>query len=209
MLNAITVVPGAVGAWRKELILRLGGFGGDTLAEDTDLTLRIRRAGYQIRYEEEAVAFTEAPEDTRGLAKQRFRWAFGTLQAAWKHRDALFVPKYGTLGFVALPSIWIFQVLLAALSPFAELAMIIALFAGNWRIVLVFYLGFFVLELLTGLLAYGLEGEKPWDLALLFFQRVYYRELMYYVVAKSLIYAVRGRVVGWGKLERRATVAGV
>src|ERR1035438_5810290 len=98
LLNAITVVPGAVGAWRKELVLKLGGFGGDTLAEDTDLTLKIRRAGYQIRYEEGGVAFTEAPEDTRGLAKQRFRWAFGTLQAAWKHRDALFVPKYGTLG---------------------------------------------------------------------------------------------------------------
>ena len=143
------------------------------------------------------------------LAKQPFRWAFGTLQAAWKHRDALFVPKYGSLGFVALPSIWIFQVLLSALSPFAELAMIVALFAGNWRIVLVFYLAFFVLELLTGLIAYWLEGEKPWDLALLFFQRIYFRELMYYVVAKSLIYAVRGRVVGWGKLERRATVRGV
>ena len=209
LLNAITVVPGAVGAWRKRLIVDLGGFGDDTLAEDTDLTLKIRRAGRQIRYEQDAVAFTEAPEDTRGLAKQRFRWAFGTLQAAWKHRDALFVPKYGTLGFVALPSIWIFQVLLSALSPFAELAMIVALFAGNWRIVLVFYLAFFVLELLTGLLAYWLEGEKPWDLALLFFQRIYYRELMYYVVAKSLIYAVRGRVVGWGKLERRATVQGV
>jgi len=209
LLNAITVVPGAAGAWRKELILKLGGFGNDTLAEDADLTLQIRREGFQIRYDEEAVAFTEAPEDMRGLAKQRFRWAFGTLQAAWKHRDALFVPKYGTLGFVALPSIWIFQVLLSALSPFAELAMIVALFAGNWRIVLTFYLAFFALEFLTGLLAYWLEGEKPWDLTLLFLQRIYYRELMYYVVAKSLIYAMRGRVVGWGKLERRATVQGV
>jgi len=209
LLNAITVVPGAVGAWRKELILKLGGFGGDTLAEDTDLTLKIRRDGHLIRYEEEAVAFTEAPEDTRGLAKQRFRWAFGTLQAAWKHRDAIFDPEYGSLGFVALPSIWVFQVLLAALSPFAELAMIIALFAGNWEIVLTFYLAFFVLELLTGLLAYALEGQPPWELTLLFFQRVYYRELMYYVVAKSLLYAMRGRVVGWGKLERRATVQGV
>jgi len=209
LLNAITVVPGAVGAWRKNLIVSLGGFGDETLAEDTDLTLKIRRAGYRIRYEEEGVAFTEAPEDTRGLAKQRFRWAFGTLQAAWKHRDALFVPKYGSLGFVALPSIWIFQVLLSALSPFAEIAMVVALFAGNWRIVLMFYLAFFVLEFLTGLMAYWLEGEPPWDLALLFFQRIYYRELMYYVVGKSLIYAVRGRVVGWGKLERRATVQGV
>ncbi|HWB97915.1 MAG TPA: glycosyltransferase, partial [Bryobacteraceae bacterium] len=95
LLNAITVVPGAVGAWRRELVAEAGGFVHDTLAEDTDLTLTIRRRGYTIRYEEEAVAYTEAPEDTRSLAKQRFRWAFGTLQAAWKHRDALFVPKYG------------------------------------------------------------------------------------------------------------------
>ena len=155
LLNAITVVPGAAGAWRKEPDREAG-------------RIRPRHAGRRHRpdaarsaapatrsaMKRTAVAYTEAPEDTRGLAKQRFRWAFGTLQAAWKHRDALFVPKYGTLGFVALPSIWIFQVLLSALSPFAELAMIVALFAGNWRIVLVFYLAFFVLELLTGLLAY-------------------------------------------------------
>jgi cellulose synthase/poly-beta-1,6-N-acetylglucosamine synthase-like glycosyltransferase/peptidoglycan/xylan/chitin deacetylase (PgdA/CDA1 family) len=206
LLNAITVVPGAAGAWRKDLIVTLGGFGHDTLAEDTDLTLSIRRLGHEIRYDEEAVAWTEAPEKTSALAKQRFRWAFGTLQAAWKHRDATFNPAYGFLGMLALPSIWIFQVLLAALSPFAELAMIIALFAGNWRIVLLYYLALFLLELFTALLAYALEGVAAWDVALLFPQRIYYRQLMYYVLGKSLLYAMRGRLVGWGKLERTATV---
>jgi cellulose synthase/poly-beta-1,6-N-acetylglucosamine synthase-like glycosyltransferase len=206
LLNAITVVPGAVGAWRKDLIEQAGGFRDDTLAEDTDLTLAIRRLGHQVRYEESAVAYTEAPETTRDLAKQRFRWAFGTLQAAWKHRDATFNPAYGCLGWIALPSIWIFQVLLAAVSPFADVAMIVALFAGNWRIVLLYYFGLFLLEALTALLAYGLEREQPWDLALLFFQRIFYRQLMYYVLAKSLMYALRGRLVGWGKLERKASV---
>ena len=206
LLNAITVVPGAAGAWRKDLIVALGGFGHDTLAEDTDLTLSIRRLGCEIRYEEAAIAWTEAPEKTRALAKQRFRWAFGTLQAVWKHRDATFNPAYGYLGMVALPSIWIFQVLLAALSPFAEIAMVIALFAGNWRIVLLYYLGLFLLELATALLAYVLEGTSAWDVALLFAQRIYYRQLMYYVLGKSILYAMRGRLVGWGKLERTATV---
>ncbi len=207
-LNAITVVPGAVGAWRKDLVLAAGGFGHDTLAEDADLTLAIRREGYVIRYEQDAIAYTEAPEDGGSLAKQRFRWSFGTLQAAWKHRDALFVPRYGTLGFIALPSIWLFQVLLSSLSPFAEIAMILALFAGNWKIVLLYYFGFFLLEVLTGILAYSLEGVAAWDLSLLFFQRIYYRQLMLYVLVKSLIFAVRGRLVGWGKLERKASVAG-
>ncbi len=206
LLNAITVVPGAVGAWRKDLVVSLGGFGHDTLAEDADLTIAIRRQGFRIRYEQDAIAYTEAPEDIRSLAKQRFRWAFGTLQAAWKHRGAMFSRKYGTLGFVALPSIWLFQVLLSALSPFAEVAMVIALFAGNWRIVLLYYMAFFVVELLTGFLAYALEGEKPWNLTLLFFQRICFRQLMHYVLLKSVIYAIRGRLVGWGKLERRATV---
>ncbi len=206
-LNAITVVPGAVGAWRKELVIECGGFLHDTLAEDADLTLAIRRRGYVIRYEQDAIAYTEAPEDTKSLVKQRFRWVFGTLQAAWKHRDALFVPKYGTLGFIALPSIWIFQLLLSALAPFAEVAMVLSLFAGEWRIVLLYYLAFFVLELLTGFLAYALEGLAPWDLSLLFFQTIYYRQIMLYVLGKSLVYAMRGRLVGWGKLERRATVS--
>ncbi|HEV2687900.1 MAG TPA: glycosyltransferase [Bryobacteraceae bacterium] len=206
LLNAVTVVPGAAGAWRKDLIEQAGGFRNDTLAEDTDITLAIRRLGYEIRYEETAVAYTEAPETTRDLAKQRFRWAFGTLQAAWKHRDATFNPRYGFLGWVALPSIWIFQILLAALAPFAEVAMIVALFAGNWRIVLLYYSGLFLLELLTALLAYSLERTKPWDLALLFVQRLYYKLLMYYVLAKSILYALRGRLVGWGKLERKASV---
>jgi peptidoglycan-N-acetylglucosamine deacetylase len=205
-LNAITVVPGAVGAWRKLLIEAAGGFGHDTLAEDADLTLAIRRMGRCIRYEEEAIAYTEAPEDARSLAKQRFRWSFGTLQAAWKHRDALFVPKYGTLAFIALPSIWLFQVLLSSLSPFAELAMILALFAGNWKIVLLYYFALFFFELLTGILAYALEGVAAWDLSLLFFQRIFYRQLMLYILAKSLLFAIRGRLVGWGKLERKASV---
>jgi cellulose synthase/poly-beta-1,6-N-acetylglucosamine synthase-like glycosyltransferase len=159
-----------------------------------------------IRYEQDAIAYTEAPEDGRSLAKQRFRWAFGTLQAAWKHRDALFVPRYGTLGFVALPSIWIFQVLLSSLSPFAEVCMILALFAGNWKTVLAYYFAFFGVELATGFLAYALEGIPAWDLFWLFFQRIYYRQLMLYILMRSLLFAVRGRLVGWGKLERKASV---
>jgi len=125
----------------------------------------------------------------------------------WKHRDATFDPRSGSLAFVALPSIWLFQLLLSTLAPFAEVVMLIALFSGNWRIVLLYYGAFFALELATGLLAYALDGENPRDLALLFFQRIYYRQLMQYVLAKSVLYALRGRVVGWGKLERTATVS--
>ncbi len=203
VLNAITVVPGAAGAWRKRLIGQLGGFSDETLAEDTDLTLAIRRLGYRIRYDEEAVAYTEAPEDARSLARQRFRWTFGTLQAAWKHRDATCRPRYGSLGFVALPSIWLFQLGLTLLAPVADVAVLIALATGTWRVVLVYYLGLVAVELVTGLLAYALEEERPGDLVLLPVQRIYYRQFMHYVLGKVIVMAVKGRLVGWGKLERR------
>src|SRR5207248_2099970 len=101
LLNCITVVPGAVGAWRREAIERAGGYSSQTLAEDTDLTWSIRKLGYRIVTESEALAYTEAPDGLRPLAKQRFRWAFGTLQNLWKHRDALLNPRYGAFGLLA------------------------------------------------------------------------------------------------------------
>ena len=98
LLNCITVVPGALGAWRTEAIEAAGGITSDTVAEDADLTIAIRRLGWRISYDEEAIAWTEAPETPGALIRQRFRWTFGTLQSFWKHRDTLLRPKYGTLG---------------------------------------------------------------------------------------------------------------
>ena len=124
-LNCITVVPGAV-MRKADLLIEAGGFPSDTLAEDQDLTLRIRRLGYTIGYEETAIAWTEAPHNLRSLAKQRFRWAYGTL-CMWKHRDALFRPRYGTLGFIAMPNVWIFQILFPLISPVMDLMLIYVL----------------------------------------------------------------------------------
>src|SRR5262249_39583649 len=73
LLDCITVVPGAVGAWRKSLVDEIGGFSDETLAEDQDLTLAVRRRGFRIAYADDAIAFTEAPDTLKGLANQRFR----------------------------------------------------------------------------------------------------------------------------------------
>jgi len=92
-LNSVPVVPGAIGAWRKSAVLEAGGYHANTLAEDTDLTFRIRLLGYNIQTENEALSYTEVPDTVASLAKQRFRWSFGILQSPWKHRDALFQPN--------------------------------------------------------------------------------------------------------------------
>jgi cellulose synthase/poly-beta-1,6-N-acetylglucosamine synthase-like glycosyltransferase len=219
-LNCITVVPGAVGAWRRDLLDEAGGFSSDTLAEDQDLTLRIRRLGYKIGYEENAIAWTEAPDRLRSLARQRFRWAYGTLQCMWKHLDALFRPRYGALGFIAMPNVWIFQILFPLISPVMDLMLAYTLISAgldrlqqptgysstNLRQVLFYYALFLAIDWVSACFAFILEKRERWRLLwLLFLQRFCYRQVMYYVMIKSVTMAVRGPVVGWGKLERKAT----
>jgi cellulose synthase/poly-beta-1,6-N-acetylglucosamine synthase-like glycosyltransferase/peptidoglycan/xylan/chitin deacetylase (PgdA/CDA1 family)/spore germination protein YaaH len=205
VLNAITVVPGAVGAWQRKVILAAGGFTEDTLAEDTDLTLAIRRLGFRVIYDEEAVAYTEAPMTTHALVRQRFRWLFGTLQAAWKHRTALFRPQYGSLGFVALPNIWFFQLILPVASPLAEVTMVASLLGGNWQIVLAYSSVLFMADVVAAGLAYALESVHRVDLWLLFVQRFYYRYVLLYVTLAAFIAALKGDYVRWQKTERSIT----
>ncbi|MGO9483106.1 MAG: glycosyltransferase [Rhodomicrobium sp.] len=220
-LGCITVVPGAVGAWRRESILKLGGFPPDTLAEDQDLTLQIQREGEKVLFDPSAIAWTEAPDTVAGLAKQRFRWAFGTLQCLWKHRRMNLNGRYGALGLVALPQVWLFQIALTLVSPLVDLALIWQIARSvadylehgeqfnseNLFVTASYYAVFMAVDLTAALIAFLLEKEEDrsllWWLVL---QRFGYRQIMYYVVAKSVLKAVQGRIVGWGKLERKATV---
>ena len=221
ILNCITVVPGAVGAWRRELIKRAGGFDQSTLAEDADLTMAIRKLGYAIVYEDEAIALTEAPDSVRGFIRQRYRWMFGTMQAAWKHLDTLFRPRYGAFGFVALPNVMVFQVLFPLISPVMDLLLVTTLgitaidywhhpmdFSPDALSRVAFYYALFVtMDYLTAVLAFTLEHHESWSLLIyLFWQRFFYRQLMYYVAMKATFNSLRGKLVGWGKLERKATV---
>jgi cellulose synthase/poly-beta-1,6-N-acetylglucosamine synthase-like glycosyltransferase len=224
LLNCITVVPGALGAWRKKAIEDAGGITADTVAEDADLTIAIRRLGWHVDYEEEAIAWTEAPETPGMLIRQRFRWTFGTLQSFWKHSGTLFRPKYGTLGLIALPNIFVFQLVLPLISPLIDLLFlgsVIAWGLAQYHIVrlpllsatatadlersLVFFLGFLLIDMLTCVLAFALEKKEDWTLLIpVLLQRFYYRQLMYVVLFRSVKEAVSGRPVGWRGVEPEA-----
>ncbi len=207
-LNGIPVVPGCVGAWRRNIVEAVGGFQTDTLAEDADLTWRVRKAGWRIAVENEAYAFTEAPEKLSDLLKQRFRWTFGTLQVLWKHRDALYNPKLGSFGLLVVPSLWVFSFLLPALSPAADLGILLAALAGRLPAVLVYVAAFATLEACAALLAFHLEradsGRRK-DLWLLPLQRILWRYLLLAVLWKALGVALGGIHAGWGKLARSGT----
>ncbi|MGH9774138.1 MAG: glycosyltransferase [Candidatus Acidiferrales bacterium] len=219
LLNCIPVVPGALGAWRAEVIRDCGGFSGDTVAEDTDLTLTIRRRGWQILYDEDAIARTEAPDTAEALIRQRFRWTFGTLQAVWKHRDTIARKKYGTLGWIAIPNIFLFQILLPLVSPVIDLLFLTSLVlwglaqlrftrlpqlwtAQDVERSLIFFAIFMLIDFVTCVIAFALEKNEDWTLlAPLLIQRFYYRQMMYVVLFRALMGAVQGRAVGWRGVE--------
>jgi len=220
--DAITVVPGAVGAWSRAALDDVGGYPVDTLAEDQDLTIAIQRAGWRVGYDVEAVAWTEAPETFRALSRQRFRWAFGTLQCLWKHRAILRERRPAGLAMVGIPQAWLFQIGFAVISPIIDLALLISILSTALRVhqhgwaqtqsdvlrMAVYWVAFTTVDILCGWIAYRLEARREhYPAGLLVAQRFIYRQLMYSVVVRAVAAALTGPWVGWGRMERSGRVA--
>lgn len=211
LINGITVVPGAIGAFRKEAIEKAGGFTIDTLAEDCDLTIRILRNGYQVVNCTEAIAVTEAPETLRQFMKQRFRWSYGIMQAFWKNKDACFNPAYKGLGMISLPNILIFQIVLPLLAPLADLMLVLSLIWNRYnpeslQKIGCYYLLFLLIDVMVSVMAFAFEKEKLRKLIWLIPQRFIYRQLMYVILYRSVKKAIKGESQGWGILQRTGNV---
>ena len=205
-LNAITVVPGAIGAFRKKAIEEAGGFTTDTLAEDCDLTIQILRCGYVIENDNRAIAMTEAPETLKQFFKQRFRWSYGVMQTFWKNRDALLNWRYRWLGWAALPNILIFQYIIPFVIPLADFFMIVGLLTGNASKIGGYYLVFMLVDLAVALLAFSFEKEKISRLIWLIPQRLIWRWLTWLVLFRAVRRAFKGELQHWGVLKRTGNV---
>jgi cellulose synthase/poly-beta-1,6-N-acetylglucosamine synthase-like glycosyltransferase/peptidoglycan/xylan/chitin deacetylase (PgdA/CDA1 family) len=224
-LNAVSVVPGAIGAWRTALVREAGGYHIDTVAEDADLTMALLRRGYRVNYEDRALAFTEAPISANGLIRQRFRWSFGILQSVWKHGEV--IARKGALGWVALPNIVIFQIILPVVSPLIDIMFAFGALSyayqrhfhpesadpSSFERLLVFFAAFLVIDFITSAIAFALERrdadakEDVWLLGDIWVQRFTYRQLFSIVLFKTLKRAIEGRAFNWDKLERTAKMS--
>lgn len=208
VLRCMPTVPGAIGAFRRSAVVAVGGVGTDTLAEDTDLTMALLRAGWRVPYEERAIAWTEAPATTGQLWKQRYRWCYGTLQAVWKHRHALVERgPGGHLGRRGLPYLLLFQVGLPVLAPVVDIAAAFGLLTGNATTTGLTWLVFLALQAIPAIVAFRLDGERLSPLLSLPLQQFAYRQLMYLVVIQSVATALSGVRLPWHKLDRLGTAA--
>jgi cellulose synthase/poly-beta-1,6-N-acetylglucosamine synthase-like glycosyltransferase len=217
-------VPGAIGAWRTSAVQALGGYHTDTVAEDADLTMALLRNGYRVEYEDRALAYTEAPVNANALMRQRFRWSFGILQAVFKHREVF--ARKGVLGWIALPNIIIFQILLPLVSPFIDIMFTVGAlwyFAqkyfhpestdpANFQRLVIFFGAFLIIDFMTSAIAFALERSTPdtredtWLLSQVWLQRFAYRQLFSLVLFKTVKRALEGAPFAWDKLERTAAV---
>ena len=203
MLGCITTVPGAVGAVRREALERVGGVSGDTLAEDTDLTMALLRAGYRVVYEPRAVAWTEAPASVNDLWRQRYRWCYGTIQSIWKHRRAVIEPGPSRrLGWIGMPTMLAFRVTFPLVAPALDLFAIFGVLFIDPVFIGCVWAAYTVLTMLTAAYALRLDGESLKPLWALPLQQFFYRQIMYLVVIQSVISAVSGVRLRWHKLHR-------
>ncbi|MFI1169498.1 bifunctional polysaccharide deacetylase/glycosyltransferase family 2 protein [Streptomyces sp. NPDC020801] len=206
VLECMPTVPGAIGAFRLDALLSVGGVSQDTLAEDTDLTMALWRAGWRVVYEESAIAWTEVPLAFGQLWRQRYRWCYGTLQAMRKHRRAVWeVGPAGRFGRRGLAYLAVFQVGLPLLAPVIDVfALYGVLFlspvqsAGVW-------LGFLAVQLACAGYALRLDGERLNALWVMPFQIFAYRQLMYLVIIQSMVTAVLGSRLTWHRMQRTGT----
>jgi cellulose synthase/poly-beta-1,6-N-acetylglucosamine synthase-like glycosyltransferase/peptidoglycan/xylan/chitin deacetylase (PgdA/CDA1 family) len=224
VLGAVSVVPGAIGAWRVSAVREAGGYHIDTVAEDADLTMALLRRGYRVEYEDMALAYTEAPTNANGLMRQRFRWSFGILQAVYKHRGVF--ARKGALGWVALPNIVIFQILLPLVSPLIDIMFAVGTIwysiqkhfhpdstdPASFHKLVAFFFAFLVIDFIASAIAFALERRRDDDkedvllLSQVWLQRFAYRQLFSIVLFKTLKRALEGRKFAWDKLERTAAV---
>jgi peptidoglycan-N-acetylglucosamine deacetylase len=213
-VNGMAIVPGAIGAFRKSAILDAGGFTSDTLAEDCDITMRINQNGFIIRNCNTAIAMTEAPETIKPLLKQRVRWSYGVMQSFWKNKHACFNYKYKGLGLLGLPNILLFQIILPLLSPIADLLFIFSLFwqssqiRGNENLIYS-YLLLLLVDLIFSAIAFYFEKESFKKLWYVIPQRIFYKPLMYVVIIKATLKALKGETQLWGTLKRTGNVSNV
>jgi cellulose synthase/poly-beta-1,6-N-acetylglucosamine synthase-like glycosyltransferase/spore germination protein YaaH/peptidoglycan/xylan/chitin deacetylase (PgdA/CDA1 family) len=225
LFHVVTVVPGAIGAWRTAPVKAAGGYPVDTVAEDADLTMDLLEHGFKVDYEDRSLAFTEAPINARGLMRQRFRWSFGTLQAVWKHRAAFARNK--AMGLFALPNILIFQMFLPLISPFIDIMFVAgvvnffvdryyhpeAASAASFEKLVTYFVAFLLIDFVTSTVAFSLERRHPankgdgWLLFHIWLQRFAYRQLFSVVLAKTLKRAIDGKPFNWDKIQRTAKMS--
>ncbi|MEU3487265.1 bifunctional polysaccharide deacetylase/glycosyltransferase family 2 protein [Streptomyces massasporeus] len=207
LLRCMPTIPGAIGAFRREAVLQVGGMSEDTLAEDTDITIAMHRDGWRVVYQEHARAWTEAPGSLKQLWSQRYRWSYGTMQALWKHRKSLTDKgPSGRFGRVGMPLVVLFQIVTPVFAPLIDVFTAYSMIFIDFKAALLAWLAVLGVQLVCAAYAFRLDREKCRYLLMMPLQQLAYRQMMYLVLIHSCVTALTGGRLRWQKLKRTGEV---
>lgn len=200
---AVNIVPGPVGLFRREALEEIGGYDTDTFAEDADLTLKMMAAGWRVEYEDQAIAWSEAPESWRDLTQQRYRWTRGILQALRKRKGIFLRP------FPDFP-LWVSTIQLAfealiwpAMNVFAHLFFaIVALLFGAGELILYWMILLTLLDLVAALVTVSMEEESLSLVPMALIYRFIFILFLDVVKMFATMEELFRLEMGWGKLSR-------
>lgn len=221
-LNALLIISGAFSLFRKETVIKVGGYNTETVGEDMELVVRLHRfmklesKKYHITFVPDPICWTEAPEDLTTLKNQRIRWQRGLSESLVMNRKLLFHRKSGTVGWIAFPFMLVFE----WMGPLVEVSgyafMVIGFMTGliSLQVFAVFLLLAFAFSLLISITALILEEisfhlyTKPRHLFTLFFavliENLGYRQIIAFWRLLGLVYWALGVKSNWGQMVRRA-----
>ncbi|MFC1968626.1 glycosyltransferase family 2 protein [Chloroflexota bacterium] len=203
IFGKITVVPGALGAYRRDILTGGGSYDPDTLVEDFDVTVKALKTGKVIHASSSALCYTEAPEHLRDFVKQRLRWYRGNFQTMWKHKDAGFNTRFGFLQRLSYPYM-LFSMLFMPPAGLVVVASVILVFLGgvSWWLLYMF-LFFLALQVLLTVFALQLDDE---DMRLVLYAPFFlagYKHLCDFIMLRSLFDVLfRRKQLEWGRARR-------
>ena len=154
--NSMLIVSGAFGVFQKQAVIEVGGYKTNTIGEDMEIVVRLHsymkkhKRKYKIIFCEDAVCWTQGPMSLKDIRGQRRRWQIGLLDTLISHKNLLFNPKYGTVGLVAVPYFWIFELSGALIEVLGYFIIPFSLIMGELNIF--FFVIYFLLATLLGIM---------------------------------------------------------
>jgi biofilm PGA synthesis N-glycosyltransferase PgaC len=202
-LGLINIIPGPVGLFRKDAVRSAGWYSNDTFAEDADLTLTLRIAGWKIVYEPQAISYTEAPESLHQLLKQRYRWTRGILQSFRKHRRHILGPVLTLGDNIVLWSLFYEAIIWPSMNIFANLFLVaVALVFGLSTTVALWWASIALLDVMTALYCVAVDREQLSLVPHAILYRIVFILIVDVTKFGATIEEILGLRMTWGKLER-------
>lgn len=135
--NLMLIISGAFGVFSKEWVIKAGGYSVNTVGEDMELVVKLHRiikdhkVNKKIVFVSDPVCWTEAPESSTYLSRQRRRWHRGLIETLWKHKRMLFNPKYKSIGIISMPYYWFVEFLGPVIEFWGYIFLILCLIYGG------------------------------------------------------------------------------